>query len=62
MHTPTLQDHFPGAKSPLNYEDSCVRYHLNSSITKKTSKKGFCAFPLPILQMAAGVVKDTVSC
>lgn len=44
-HTPTLQDHFPRAKSPMNYEDSCVRYHQNSSMTKKT-KKGFCAFPL----------------
>lgn len=46
-HTPTLQDHFPEAQSPLNYEDSCVRYYQNFSITKKkTSKKGFCTLHL----------------
>lgn len=34
--------------------------HQNSSITKKTSKKGFYAFLLPPLQIAAGVIKDTM--
>lgn len=38
-HTPIIQNHFPGAKSPLNYEDSCIRYQQHSSITKKTSRR-----------------------
>lgn len=46
-------------QNPLHHKDDCVRSHQNSSITKKTPKKGFYAFPLPPLQIAAGVIKDT---